>query len=87
MPLGELTTTLKFHAPRKEVVIHQARTVANIDEDKACRTKLAAEVKDLKKLLSEWDRYGWHRVTYYGDYKRQVETISALLGFKVIEEG
>jgi L-fucose isomerase-like protein len=87
MPLGEMTTTLKFAPLRKEVVMHQARTVANIDEDKACRTKLAAEVRDVDKLLSEWDRWGWHRVTYYGDQKRPVMTLAGLLGFNVIQEG
>ena len=71
---------------RKEVIIHQAKTVENIDEDKACRTKLAAEVRDVDKLLGEWDRWGWHRVTFYGDHKRTVETTSALLGFKVTWE-
>jgi hypothetical protein len=87
MPLGEMTTTLKFHPIRREVVIHQARTVANIDEDKACRTKLAAQVNDIRKLMSEWDRFGWHRVTYYGDFRQQVETISALLGLRMVDEG
>ena len=87
LPLGEMTTTLKFDAARREVIFHQGRTVANIDEDKACRTKLAAEVKDVDKLLSEWDRWGWHRVTFYGDLRRPLQTISALAGFKVIEEG
>ena len=87
MPLGEITTTLKFHPVQKEVVVHQGKTVANIDEDKACRTKLAVEVKDIYKLMGQWDRWGWHRVTFYGDYRRQVENISSLLGFKVVEEG
>jgi len=87
MPLGEMTTTLKFHPVRKEVVFHQAKTVANIDEDKACRTKLAAEVKDIHKLMGEWDRWGWHRVTFYGDLKQPLETISALLGFTMVVEG
>jgi len=87
MPLGQITSTLKFNPARRQVVFHQARTVANVDEDKACRTKLAAEVKDPFKLLSEWDRWGWHRVTFYGDLRRPVETISGLLGFEVILEG
>ena len=65
----------------------RARRVANIDDDKACRTKLAAEVKDIDKLLGEWDRWGWHRVTFYGDYRRPVEALSALMGFSVTVEG
>jgi len=87
MPLGEMTTTLKFNPARREVVVHQAKTVENIDEDKACRTKLAAEAKDIDKLMTEWDRWGWHRVTFYGDLKRPVENVSVLLGFKVTWEG
>jgi hypothetical protein len=87
LPLGEMTTTLKFNPARKEVVLHQGKTVANIDEDKACRTKLAVEVKDIYKLMGEWDRWGWHRVTYYGELRQPVETISALLGFTMVVEG
>jgi len=87
LPLGEMTTTLEFDPLRKEVVIHQAKTVENIDEDKACRTKLAAEVKDIDKLMTAWDRWGWHRVTFYGDLKRPVENLAALAGFKATWEG
>ncbi|MFB3921795.1 MAG: hypothetical protein ACE145_08735 [Terriglobia bacterium] len=86
MPLGEIVTTLKFDPARKEVVMHLAKTVENIDEDKACRTKLAAEVSDIDKLMSEWDRWGWHRVTFYGDHKRAVETVAALAGFRTVWE-
>jgi hypothetical protein len=68
------------------VVFHQARTVANIDEDKACRTKLAAEVKDARKLARDWS-YGWHRVTVYGDYRAEIEMLTSLMGFKLAEEG
>jgi hypothetical protein len=86
MPLNHMTTTLKFVPQQKTVVLHQGKTVANIDEDRACRTKLAAEVKDARKLAAGW-AWGWHRVTFYGDLKTQVETVSALMGFKVVEEG
>ncbi len=86
MPLGQTVTNLKFVPAEKTVVMHLAKTVANIDDDRACRTKLAAEVPNGQKLLEGWSA-GWHRVTVYGDYKRRVETLSALLGFKVQEEG
>jgi hypothetical protein len=82
-----MTTTLEFEPGRKQVIIHQAKTVENVDEDKACRTKLAAEVKgDINKLLRYWDQWGWHRVTFYGDLKQPVEQVAGLLGFEVIEE-
>ena len=87
MPLGEITTSLEFDAKKKQVIMHQGVTVENVDKDLACRNKLAAEVKgDVYKLLNEWDQWGWHRVTYFGDYKRAVYNLSALLGFEVLEE-
>ncbi len=87
MPVGHMTTTLQIAPTRREVIIHQAKTVDNIDEPRVCRSKLAAEVKgDIDKLLGEWDHWGWHRVTFYGDHKRSVQQIAALTGFKVIDE-
>ncbi|MHC4620077.1 MAG: twin-arginine translocation signal domain-containing protein [Planctomycetota bacterium] len=87
MPLGEMTTTIQFDHKKKQVIFHQGKTVENVDEDKACRTKLAVEVKgDIHKLLNYWDQWGWHRVTFYGDLKRPVYNIAALLGFEVVEE-
>lgn len=87
MPLGKMTTTMLFDHKKKQVILHQGVTVENVDDDKACRTKLAVEVKgDVFKLLNYWDLWGWHRVTFYGDLKRQVYDIAALLGFEVVEE-
>jgi hypothetical protein len=86
MPLGHVVTSLKFVPSQKVVVMHTARTAANIDEDKACRTKLAADIPDGQKMLEGWTQ-GWHRVTVYGDYRNRVKTLGALLGFKVVEEG
>lgn len=86
MPLGEMTTTLRLVPSRKCVVLHQGRAVDNIDEDRACRTKLAAEVRDARKLMEDWD-FGWHRVTVYGDHRLGVTHVTRLLGFKLVEEG
>jgi hypothetical protein len=87
MPAGEITTSIEFNTERKDMVLHRAKSTGNVEEDKACRTKLAAEViGDINKLMTEWDRFGWHRVTVYGDHKKAIETISALLGIKVIKE-
>jgi hypothetical protein len=86
MPLGHVVTSLKFVPSQKVVVMHTAKTVANIDDDKACRTKLAADIPDGQKMLEGWTQ-GWHRVTLYGDQRNRVKTLSALLGFNVVEEG
>jgi hypothetical protein len=87
MPLGYMTSSLKFQPLRREVVFHQGKSAENIDHDMACRTKLAVEVRgDIDKLMNEWDRWGWHRVTFYGDLKEQVAEISKALGLTMIEE-
>ena len=87
MPLGEKITTVKVNVVEKALSIHQGRTVANIEEDKACRTKLAAEV-DARKILNNYhfEKFGWHRVTFYGDWRRDVINLATLLGLKVFEE-
>lgn len=87
MPLGEMTTTILFDAGKKQVIMHQGKTVANMDLDMACRNKLAVEVGgDIDKLMNHWDTWGWHRVTFFGDYKKQVTNMASLLGFEVFEE-
>ncbi len=87
MPLGEITTSLKFDPKDKEMIIHQGTTVDNIDVDKACRTKLAAEVDDIHGLMTEWDEWGWHRVTFYGDHKHLLHSFCDLAGINVKTEG
>jgi len=87
LPAGELVTSFELNTETREIVIHQAVTKGNLEEDKACRTKLVAEVRgDINKLLGEWDRFGWHRVTVYGDLKRQLEIVAALAGLKIVYE-
>jgi len=86
MPVGEMTTTLKLVPRQKLVVFHQGRTVANIDEDRACRTKLAVQVRNARKLAEDW-AWGWHRVTVYGDWRNQLEIATRLMGFRLVEEG
>jgi len=86
MPLEYMTTTLKFIPESKLAVLHQGKSVANLDIDRACRTKLAVEVKgDIDRLLNGW-RHGWHRVTFYGDLREPVAELSKALGIKLIEE-
>ncbi len=86
-PLGYMTTTLEFSPERKTILFHQGKAVENVDDDRACRTKLAVEpVGDIEKLFGEWDEWGWHRVTFYGDLKEPVYGLADALGWKVLEE-
>jgi hypothetical protein len=41
---------------------------------------------DIDKLLSYWDQWGWHRVTFYGDLQQPAQQICQALGLKMVEE-
>ena len=87
MPAGYMTTTLEIATGRKEIFFHQAKAVGNSTDDRACRTKLlAVPVGDVDKLHTQWDQWGWHRVTYYGDLKEAVFSLADAVGWKVVEE-
>jgi hypothetical protein len=87
LPLGYMTTTLDVRGPQNEIIFHQGKAVANDPDDRACRTKLAAEpVGDIEKLFTMWDHWGWHRVTCYGDLKEPVLELAGAIGWKVVQE-
>lgn len=87
LPTGYMTTTVELGAFCKELLFHRGKAVDNIVEDRACRTKLAVEPDgDFEKLFTQWDRYGWHRVTVYGDLKEPLFEIAKMLKWKVTEE-
>jgi hypothetical protein len=87
LPTGYMTTTLDIQPGRKEIIFHQGKAVGNDPDDRACRTKLAAEpVGDIEKLFTLWDRWGWHRVTFYGDLKEPVAALADTMGWKIVHE-
>ncbi|MBN2506090.1 MAG: twin-arginine translocation signal domain-containing protein [Verrucomicrobia bacterium] len=87
MPAGYLTTSVQFEPKRREIMLHQARTVGNDPHDRACRTKLRAQpLGDFEKLFTMWDVWGWHRVTFYGDLNEPVRALADATGWKVVAE-
>lgn len=84
MPIGEMVTTLEIDVLGKRMVIHTGKSVAHVDDPKACRTKLAVKT-DVQNILSEWDM-GWHRVTVYGNWRKQAMQLARLYGITVNEE-
>jgi hypothetical protein len=87
LPSGYMTTTLEIHPTRREILCHRAKAVDNVVMDRACRTKLAGEVVgDIEKLLTYWDLYGWHRVTFYGDLREPARQLAKALKLRFVEE-
>jgi hypothetical protein len=82
-----MTTTLEIRPDQKEILFHQGKTVENSPDDRACRTKIAAEpVGDIEKLFTAWDQWGWHRVTFYGDLKAPTFALADAMGWKIVQE-
>jgi hypothetical protein len=87
LPLGYLTTTAEIHPERKEILVHCGKAVANDPDDRACRTKLVVEpLGDIEKLFTMWDRWGWHRVTVYGDLKEPLYALADAMHWTVVGE-
>ena len=87
MPTGYMTTTVEFAPERKIILLHQSVAVTNSTDDRACRSKLVTiPVGDYEKLFTQWDQWGWHRVTYYGDLREPVFALAKAIGWEVLEE-
>jgi len=87
MPPGYMTTTFRTNVARGELVVHRAKSLGTIDSERGCRTKMVAEVHgDIGKMFTGWNRFGWHRVTVYGDFKEQLVEFAKALGLKIIVE-
>jgi len=87
MPLGETVTTIKINPRERAFAVHNGRTVANVHDDKGCRTKLAAEVDARRVIVNyQFDLFSWHRVTCYGDYRKACVNLAKLYGMKLYEE-
>lgn len=67
-PVGEPVTTFKLNVAEKAAAIHSGVIAANVEEEKACRTKVAA-ASNVERILENWNRaanFGWHRVSVVG---------------------
>ena len=85
LPEGYMTTSFQTDFARKQMVIHQAKAVGNLDSERGCRTQLVGEVRgDIGNLFQYWDH--WHRVTVYGDVIEPLVEFGKALGLSVVEE-
>ena len=86
-PVGYPVTTMKIVAEKRKIALQSAITTGNDDDSRACRTKIIAEVAgDFEKASRAWDIFGWHRVTFYGDFVDSVRALAKKLGYEVVME-
>lgn len=82
-PIGYPVTTVKF-CDSRSIALHSGVIVGNDTDDRACRTKIVSRVTgDYSKMDRFWQKYGWHRVTFIGDIRKEVEAFAAKIGYKV----
>jgi len=87
LPPGYPLTSVKMNFLARKIAIHQARSIGNVEVERACRTKLAAEA-NAAKILKNWDfqTFGWHRVTFFGDFRNEFCNLAKLLKLAIVEE-
>ena len=57
------------------------------NDDRGCRTKMVVEVTgDFEKAYLHWNKLGWHRVTFLGDFKKDAVAFAKKIGYKVVYE-
>lgn len=84
-PIGYPVTTVFLNVHRKELTIHTGVVTGNSGDDRACRTKIIAEVTgDYDKMHRSW--YAWHRATFLGDFAKDAAAFGEKIGYKVIFE-
>lgn len=88
MPEGYPLTTIKVSTAGKAMSIHSGTSIGNVDHACGCRTKLVCKVQDSQTIMNNWhnELFSWHRVTVYGDYRKELIELARYLGLKVYEE-
>ncbi len=86
-PIGEIVTTIKISVFKKKISIRIGKIIDNVVDEKGCVSKML--VKDnVGKIMNnyDWETFGWHRVTFIGDWKEDFIIGAKILGLEIIEE-
>ncbi len=83
-PSGEKLTTVQISITDGWASIHSAESCGNVGGENGCRSKLAAKC-NAENILSNWMPQ-WHRVTVFGDFRKELKFLFKMKGYKIIEE-
>ncbi|MGQ4876022.1 MAG: hypothetical protein ACP6IY_18305 [Promethearchaeia archaeon] len=85
-PIGEPLTTIKISILKKKIEIRQGKIIGNIEDKRGCVTKVLVETNAQKTLENyDWETFGWHRVSFVGDWVNEFRIGAKLLGLKIVE--
>ena len=85
-PVGEKVTVAGLSPEEKILTIHTAEVLRNELSLRSCSTKIIGKANTRSIIESYTWRAGWHRVLFYGDWRRELKEIASLLGLTVVEE-
>ena len=88
-PIDEIVSMVKVNVYDKEIEVYTGRTVNGNYlykdfDNRICRTKLPFSLDRPFRSLRR-DRWGCHRVVFYGDHRQKIKDLAALIGFSVVE--
>jgi hypothetical protein len=88
-PIDEVVSMVKVNVYDKKIEVYTGRTVDGnyLYKDfnnRICRAKLPFSLDKPFRQLRR-DRWGCHRVVFYGGHKRKIKDLAALIGFEVVE--
>nr|MDO8087449.1 hypothetical protein [Candidatus Sigynarchaeum springense] len=86
-PVGEPLTTIKVSVFERKMALYFGKIVRNSNEKGGCVTKVVVQVKDARGLLERynWPAFGWHRVSFIGDWRDDFRTAARLLGLQLVD--
>ena len=86
-PIGEMTTTIKISVLEKKIAIRKGKIIENVVDKRGCVSKMLVK-SNVKSVMDnyDWETFGWHRVTFIGDWKDVFIIGAKLLGLEIIEE-
>ena len=83
-PCGEKLTTVQISNTDGWASIHSSVSCGNASGENGCRSKLAATC-NAENILENWMPQ-WHRVTVFGDYRKEMKNLFKMKGYTIIEE-
>jgi len=85
-PIDEILTTIKISVLEKKIAIRRGRIADNPSEKGGCVTKVLVDTNANEILENyDWESFGWHRVSFLGDWKEYFQIAAKLLGLEIIE--
>lgn len=86
-PAGEDLTTIKVSMLEKKIALRHGKIIGQVVDEKACATKVLVE-SNARRILEnyDWMTFGWHRVSFVGDWRKEFMAAARLAGLEVVEE-